>query len=93
MVSVDRADPPGVHALVVVAEPAPVQEGAALLQRGLEGIGPPPRLPQQWSAQLRGPSTKVGPAIVTPSEYLRDLESRMPSGLEPMHVVFVQAVK
>jgi serine/threonine protein kinase len=95
MVSVDEADPAGVHVLVLAAGTVPAEEGAALLERRLQGVGQPPRqLPQRWAVQLRGPGgTRPAPSNLHLSKYLQAIEDRMPPGLEMVHMLFLQTTK
>jgi hypothetical protein len=92
--NVDPDDPPGVHLLLLVAGSIAPDQGKPQLEAQLKGVGrPPPVLPRRWSVVVRGAREKLGPGIVLPSDYLQAVETRLPAGLEPVHGLFLPAVK
>jgi hypothetical protein len=92
--NVDPDDPPGVHLLLLVAGDVAPERGKPLLEEQLKGVGrPPPVLPRRWSVVVRGAREKLAPGIPLPSDYLQAVEARLPPGLEPVHGMFLPAVK
>jgi serine/threonine protein kinase len=89
-VSVNPDDPVGVHALVLMAGSGDMS--AELLENRLRGLGrPPPLLPGRWAIHLRGPgSRKPAPSDLAASRFLQVIKDRMPRGLDPVYVVFLQ---
>jgi hypothetical protein len=92
--SVNPEDPAGIHLLVLIAGAVPPGTGEDQLARALQGIGKPPLVPKRWAAQLRGPGGERAVLPSTPpGNYLKELEDRLPKGLEAAHVVFLRTVK
>jgi tRNA A-37 threonylcarbamoyl transferase component Bud32 len=92
MMSVNPDDPPGVHALVLMASRGARTEGAELLEKRFHGIGrPPTQLPQGRAVKLRGPGgERPAPSNLYPSKYLQAIKERMPPGLEFVYVLFLE---
>jgi serine/threonine protein kinase len=95
MLSIDPADPAGIHLLVLVAGSVPPAAGGELLAERLRTVGRPPQnIPKHWSAQPRGPGAeREAPAASDPSDYLSSIQERMPPGLAPVHVLFLRTEK
>jgi hypothetical protein len=107
MVEADPADPAGVHVLMLVAGTALSAEAVQQLERKLSerrgpgrqnpvlGNKPPAQMPTRWALVVRGPgSTNPGPAGgLDWDEYLQHIQAKMPPGVEPAYVVFLQTKK
>jgi len=92
MVSVDPADPAGIHLLLLVASDAVPVETVALADP-LQGVSVRlSALPKRWSVQLRGPGEEhaVQPSLEI-AEFLRSVRSRLPAGWEPVYLVLLAA--
>src|SRR5262249_31454676 len=92
MQSVNPADPPGVHLLVLAPGVATPEASVARLARRFEGVGKPPRqLPKRWSQHLRGAGVeRCLPGALLPAHYLQGIKDRLPQGLQPVQVIFLQ---
>jgi hypothetical protein len=95
MQSVNPADPPGVHLLVLAAGAAPPEMGVAALARRFDDVGKPPaQLPKRWSLQLRGAGGERSlSGNLLPAQYLQVIQARLPPGLQPVQVIFLQTKK
>jgi hypothetical protein len=92
MQSINPADPPGVHLLVLSAGAAAAESSVAALARRFEGVGKPPaQLPKRWSLQLRGAGVERSlPGALLPDHYLQGIKDRLPQGLQPVQAIFLQ---
>ena len=92
-VSVDPANPKGVHLLFLVAGSLPPDIAEKVLIDRLGRFGKPPDdLPAAWS-QLRGGGAVRKVKTRLQSSYLAEIEQSLPDGLEPMHALFLPTVK
>jgi serine/threonine protein kinase len=93
--SVDPADPPGIHLLVLVAGSVSLPDAEGQLEERLRDIGPPPVVvPRRWACQLRGAGgERPAPPDDAFAEYLEGIEQRMPAGLYAMHYLLLPTVK
>jgi hypothetical protein len=93
-VTVNEADPPGVHLVLLGAGSLPPEAAADRLLAQLRGTGKPPlEEPPQAGYLLRGPGEKVAAPPSWPVAYLDRIQSRMPRDLEAVHALFFQTVK
>jgi hypothetical protein len=92
MVSVDPADPSGIHLLLFVAGGETPAEKVAL-EGPLQGLRPQlSALPKRWSLQLRGPGAEQeAPPSLGVAEFLHSVRSRLPAGWEPVHLILLSA--
>jgi hypothetical protein len=97
MVSVNPDDPPGVHALVLMASRSSHSKDAELLEARYRERGewaPPAQLPQRWAVKLRGPGgTRPAPSNLYPSKYVQAIKDRMPPGFELVYILFLETKK
>jgi hypothetical protein len=89
-VSIDEADPAGIHLLLLVAGSTPPGEGTRLLEEQLRSLGKPPQvLPPRWS-QLRGGGPVI-PGGTVPLTYLNNIDAQLPQGLKSLHALFLSS--
>lgn len=94
MVSVNPADPAGVHLLLLVAGSVPPNIAEPQLTAQLGGVGKPPfQEPPPATHLLRGAGARVASKTPLASDYLKQLQDNMPTGLEAVYALFLQTVK
>ncbi len=90
--SVEQADPPGLHMLMVLSGPRS-SSVAELLQKRFDAVGKPPEaLPARWSLVLQGGGT-VHPGAEVPLAYVDRIRSQLPSEVRPLHLFFLLTEK